>query len=76
MVRLLRTLVGGLMRRAAVGPLLACTPQRSEGLRLGVEDGCFMRGWPIARGPLHQVENTTLMLRSNLAPFNGNAGHA
>ena len=72
MVRLLRTLVGDLMRRAAVGPLLARTPRRSEGLGLGVEDGCFMRGWPVARGLLHQMENTTLMLGSYLVPFNEN----
>ncbi len=71
MVRLLRTLVGGLMRRAAVGPLLAWTPRRSEGLGLGVEDG-FMGGWPVARGPLHQIENTTLMLRLYLVAFNDN----
>ena len=73
MVRLLRTLVGDLMRRAAVGPLLARTPRRSEGLGLGVEDGCFMRGWPVARGPLHQTEHTTLMLGSYLVVLNENA---
>ncbi len=60
------------MRSAAVGPLLAWTPRRSEGLGLGVEDGCFMRGWPVARGPLHQMEHTTLMLGSYSVPFSEN----
>jgi len=70
-VRLLRTLVGGLVRRAPVGPLLARTPRRSERLGLGVEDG-FMGGWPVARGPLHHMEHTTLMFRLYLAAFNEN----
>lgn len=54
----IRGLVGGLMRRPAVGSLLSWPPRRPERLGLGVEAAGHIMWGPVALGTLHKEQRS------------------